>query len=185
MSIGLFGGSFNPPHVCHTLATLWALQTRELDEVWWIPTYDHAFDKDLVDFGHRRDMCRLAISDLDNVSVSEIEADLGGESRTVDTVRELTRRHPEETFALIVGADILDETDDWKAWDELMEMVRLVVIGRERYGEREDDQSPPITLPDVSSTKTREALRNRDREWLETWIPREVLAYVDDHELYL
>lgn len=187
MSIGLFGGSFNPPHVCHTLATVWAVQTRDLDEVWWIPTFKHAFSKDLVDFEHRRQMCSLATAGFSDVSVSGIEAEMGGESRTVDTVRELRRRHPGQAFALIVGADILDETDEWKEWDALMEMVRLVVVGRQghRDAPHGDSEAAGLTLPDVSSTRTREALRNRERDWLETWIPGDVLAYIDKHDLYL
>jgi nicotinate-nucleotide adenylyltransferase len=131
-------------------------------------------------------MCRRAVDGYNDVSVSSVEADMGGESRTIDTVRELKSRHPDETFALIIGSDILAETDQWKQWDELMEMVSLVVIGRQGHDEPSNEgQDGAITLPDVSSTRTREALRQRDRAWLETWIPRRVLTYIDEHELYL
>lgn len=133
--VGLFGGSFNPPHVCHTLATCWALQTGNLDEVWWLPTYQHAFGKDLVGFETRVAMCELALRDLNRVKICTIERELGGESRTIDTVKALKARHPGDAYTLIVGADILAERHKWKNWEGLMELVSLKVIGRAGYEE--------------------------------------------------
>lgn len=183
MEIGLFGGSFNPPHVCHTLVTVWALETRELDEVWWIPTYEHAFGKDLVDYEHRRRMCQRALRRLGDVRISDIEQDIGGESRTIDTVRELERRQPDDDLSLIVGSDILEETDEWKAWEELVDRVELVVVHRSGYDE-EADEGVDFWLPDVSSTDIREAIRKGNREALDDWMAASVLRYVDEHELY-
>ena len=184
MNVGLFGGSFNPPHVCHSLVTIWALQTRRLDEVWWIPTFQHAFDKRLVGYDHRRRMCELVTADFRGVRVSNIESELGGESRTIETVRALEEKSPEVDFSLIVGADILEEADEWKAWDELMERVELVVVGRAGYDEAPGEDPSTFVLPDVSSTKVRRALHQRDHSWLDDWIPAEVLDYVDQHDLY-
>ena len=132
-NVALFGGSFNPPHICHTLATLWVLQTQPIDEVWWIPTFEHAFSKDLVDFSDRMEMCKEATSDLQNVRINSIEKELGGESRTIDTVQALRGEHPDRAFWLMVGADILEETSRWKDWDGLMELVHLIVVGRRGY----------------------------------------------------
>ena len=186
MRIGLFGGSFNPPHVCHTIATLWALQTCRLDEVLWIPTYQHAFDKSLAPFEQRETMCRRAVEPIDGATVDLIERELGGESRTIDTVRALEQRDPSAEYALIVGSDILDDVDQWKAWDALVERTDLIVIGRAGF-ESTDTRSTgthDFELPNISSSRTREALEQRDREWLETWIPSSVLDYIDEHDLY-
>ena len=106
-NVGLFGGSFNPPHVCHALATLWALQTHGLDEVWWVPTYQHAFGKDLVSFEHRLEMCRRATRALGQVQIHDIERRMGGESRTIDTVEVLTQENPGVKFWLIVGTALI------------------------------------------------------------------------------
>lgn len=183
MEIGLFGGSFNPPHVCHTLVTVWALETRDLDEVWWIPTYEHAFGKDLVDYEHRRRMCQRALRRVDDVCISDIERDIGGESRTIDTVRELEWRRPDDEFSLIVGSDILEETDEWKAWEELVDRVELVVVHRSGYDE-EAGEASDFWLPDVSSSDIRGALREGNREALGDWMADSVLRYVDEHDLY-
>ena len=192
--VALFGGSFNPPHVCHTLATMWVLQTQPVDEVWWIPTFEHAFDKQLIDFEARLDMCRLAVADLQRVRITDIERTLGGESRTVDTVRQLSSRHADTDFSLIIGADILGDVDRWKDWQGLTEMVHLIVIGRQGY-HRDEPQafcharsvtdSLDLELPDVSSTLIRDSLAGCDYDAVRPWIPRAVLEYIDEHKLYL
>ena len=186
MRIGLFGGSFNPPHVCHTIATLWALQTCRLDEVLWIPTYQHAFEKTLAPFEQRAAMCRRAVAPIDGAEVDPIERDLGGESRTIDTVRALEERDAAAEYALIIGSDILEEVDEWKAWEELKERTELIVIGRAGFESTQErsTRAHDFELPNISSSRTREALADRDRGWLETWIPASVLDYIDEHDLY-
>lgn len=180
-NVGLFGGSFNPPHVCHTLATLWALQTQGLDEVWWIPTYQHAFGKDLVSFEHRLSMCERATRALGQVKIQDIERRMGGESRTIDTVEVLLRENPGHRFSLIVGTDILKETHKWKRWDELMELVDLVVVGRKGHLDALDSE---FSLPAVSSTGLRASLRGDGEVDVESWMVRDVLTYAREHELY-
>ncbi|MFU8804787.1 MAG: nicotinate (nicotinamide) nucleotide adenylyltransferase [Bradymonadaceae bacterium] len=183
--VGLFGGSFNPPHVCHTLATLWALQTHPLDEVWWIPTYQHAFAKDLASYDHRRRMCELATAPISRVRIVDIERELGGESRTIDTVRALKERHPDTTFHLIVGADILAETHRWKNWDELLELVQLLVVGRTGFNDENLEAGIDLRLPNISSTTIRKALSRCDYDSLRPWMPRDVLDYIHEHRLYV
>lgn len=193
--IALFGGSFNPPHVCHSLATLWVLQTQPVDEVWWIPTFQHAFDKALVAFNNRLTMCELATQDLHRVRVDDIERTLGGESRTIDTVRALIKREPHCRFSLVIGADILAETARWKNWEGLMELVELIVVGRRGYDDHrgDGDDQPSHTmadaidleLPDISSTLIRDALAECDYDTVGAWIPRSVLGHISEHRLYL
>ena len=187
--IGLYGGSFNPPHVCHTMATLWALQTTPIEQVWWLPTYQHAFGKDLADFDSRVAMCELATAPIRGASVHTIERELGGESRTIDTVEALGERHPGATFWLIIGTDILAETSKWKQWDLLMERVELVVVGRQGYAQDEkggETPAPSFALPGVSSTLIREALLHErwDDPLLDDWMISPVLDYIRAHSLF-
>lgn len=184
MRIGLFGGSFNPPHVCHVMATLWALKTRRVDEVWWIPANRHAFGKDLVSYDKRRKMCEYATEGIQGVDISDVEREMGGESRTIDTVRELRRRHEGAEFVLLVGADILEETDEWKEWETLVELTDVVVVGRGDYAEEQPDETVDFRLPDVSSTEIRGSLSDGGAAWLEDWVPRKVLEFIDDEGLY-
>jgi nicotinate-nucleotide adenylyltransferase len=183
--IGLFGGSFNPPHICHTLATVWAKQTQSLDEIWWIPTFKHAFSKELLDFDHRLEMSHLAVSRLDSVYVSEIERKIGGESRTVDTVDKLRETYPDSSFSLLVGSDILEQKDDWKEWERLMSMVDLIVVGREGHYEGLDSENHRFRLPDISSTEMRKQLKEQNYDRLDGWLNDAVLDYIETNELYL
>src|SRR5690554_6595041 len=182
--IGLFGGSFNPPHICHTLTTVWAMPTHRLDEVWWVPTSEHAFDKALASFEHRIRMCQLALGHLAGVSICQIERDLGGEGRTIDTVQALNERYPNHDYSLIVGSDILGEAERWNNWDGLMELVDLIVIGRAGHSGDAHPKSTEFRLPNVSSTRVREQLGEDNYEDLRFWLARDVLDYVRRHEIY-
>jgi len=184
MHIGIFGGSFNPPHVCHVLATVWVYETRPVEEIWWVPTYEHAFDKELESYEHRRQMCEFATEKYPYVRVDGVERELGGRSHTIDTVRKLEEDHTDADFSLIVGSDILEETDDWKQWDALMERVDLIVVGRDEHASAGASDVSAFALPDVSSTRARRALSGRQREWLREWIPADVREYIEREDLY-
>ena len=180
MRIALYGGSFNPPHVVHQMVMLYVLQTRNVNEIWMIPTYRHAFGKDLAPFEDRLAMCREAIHPLGPcVKCSDIERELGGESRTLDTVRALKVRHPEHRWALVLGSDIRAETHKWKSFDLLAEEVDMIWIGRLGQGETGRDD---IAFPDVSSREIRRKLKFN--ESVEGLLPKGVLDYARDHELY-
>ena len=187
--VGLFGGSFNPPHLCHAMATLWTLQTTPVEEVWWIPTYRHAFGKDLASFEDRMAMCAKAVGGLGGVRVLAVERELGGESRTIDTVAHLQHLHPGCDFWLVVGTDILAQTQDWKDWAGLMAQVNLVVVGRGGYGDDAQARAgtmPEFSLPAVSSTSIRQACARQqwDASILHQWVSMEVREYIRAHRLY-
>src|SRR6187549_742241 len=107
MRVALFGGSFNPPHVGHQLAALYVLETAAVDELWFVPTFLHPFDKPLERFADRFALCQRAAEALGpRVRVSDIEARLGGQSRTLRTVQTLIAAHPDVVFSLVIGSDL-------------------------------------------------------------------------------
>lgn len=168
------------------MATLWVLQTQPIDEVWWIPTFQHAFDKKLASFDDRLDMCQAALKDLRRARISTVERRMGGESRTIDTVQLLMKENPGVEFSLVIGADILGEVDRWKNWEGLMELVGLIVVGRRGYDPKRADQgSVDLELPDISSTTIREALQACDYAKISSWIPHQVLEIISSRKLYL
>ncbi len=178
MHIGLFGGSFNPPHVGHGLGCCYLLETTSLDQIWLLPTFRHAFDKALAPYGHRVRMCeRLAASFAGRVVVSRVEEERGDVSYTIDTVRYLQAKHPEHTFEWIIGADILEETEGWKDFDRLKEMIRFRVLGRQGY-----PLGGTVAIPDVSSTE----IRRRLAQGLPIGhlVPTAVRAYIEETGLY-
>src|SRR6185295_8457563 len=123
--VALFGGSFNPPHVAHQMVCLYVLETEPVDEVVVVPCWKHPFDKELVPFADRLEMCRRAMEPLGpRVSVSNIEEEIGGEtSRTLVTLEALAKQRPAVQWRLVIGADILPEREKWWRWSDIEKMA--------------------------------------------------------------
>jgi nicotinate-nucleotide adenylyltransferase len=180
-SIAILGGSFNPPHVAHLMAAYWTLATQEVSELWLLPTWRHPFGMALAPFEDRVRMCELAIRPLRGAAVGTAEAELADDplvGKTARTLEHLRAKHPSHDFALVVGADVLPETDKWYRWDRVQALARIVIVGREGY--------PPVagapSLPAISSTDVRARLaRGEDVSGL---VPRKVREYVEAKGLY-
>lgn len=178
--IAILGGSFNPPHVAHQMICLWLLATERADEVWLVPCYQHPFQKQLVPFSHRAEMCALAARSLPDgrVRVSRVEEELGGESRTLHTIEHLIAAHPEHRFQLVIGADILLEKHLWYRFDEIERLAPPIVLGRAGY----PSPAGVPELPAVSSTAVRARLAAGEE--VSGLVPAAVLAYLETHGLY-
>jgi nicotinate-nucleotide adenylyltransferase len=181
MRVALFGGSFNPPHIAHQLGALYVLETGSLDELWLIPCFRHPFEKALEGFDDRMKMCeRLAAPLGARVRVSDIERRLGGESRTLLTVRALQGEHPGTDFEVVIGSDLIAETNRWFGIEELRQRSRFLVVGRSGFSE--SAPADQVAMPAVSSTDVRERLRSgRPVDHL---VPRRVLDYIRERGLY-
>lgn len=181
MRVAFFGGSFNPPHVAHQLVALYVLETSAVDELWFVPCYKHPFDKALAPFEHRLRMCELAASALGpRVRVNDIERRLGGESRTLETIKALRKEMPGQTFHLVVGADIEHEIATWYGAEELLRTVPRIVVGRSGFvGGPTGSQ---VTMPAVSSTEVRARLARGDS--VAGMLPTQVESYLRKHALY-
>ena len=179
--IAVYGGSFDPPHLGHVLSVAWALSAANIDEVWVIPTWEHAFGKSHgATFEARMAMCELAFAPFHDVELLDIERELGGVSRTLDTLEALRADHADVSFRLLIGADVLPTTDRWHRWDDIVQLAPPLVVGREGYATPEDCL---ISIPDVSSTEVRAALeRAGDVRGL---VPAAVIAYVQEQGLYV
>lgn len=178
--IAVYGGSFDPPHVAHVMATLWVLATTDVEKVLVVPTFQHPLDKrSHAEFDDRVRMCELAFADVRRVEISRIEEELGGPSRTLHTLEELKRRMPDRELRLLLGTDLLPETPRWHRFDRVAELAPPIMVGRAGH------ESPPgvvVELPDISSTDVRERLvRGEDVTGL---VPRAVIAYAAERGLY-
>jgi nicotinate-nucleotide adenylyltransferase len=179
MRVALYGGSFNPPHVAHQMVTLYVLETAPIDEVWLVPTCQHAFGKPLAPFEDRLAMCQRAAAPLGaRVKVSDIESAIGGESRTLPTVRRLQALFPNETFSLVIGADLVAEVPTWFGGAELQATVPFIVVGRGGVAA----PGGGLAMPQVSSTAVRDALAAKRS--VDGLVPRSVLDYIRQRGLY-
>lgn len=176
MRVALFGGSFDPPHIGHQMAMLYVLATARVDRLLMVPCFRHPFDKRLTPFAHRLEMARRAAEVFsDRVEISDIERRIGGESRTLHTVRALLAERPGSEIVVVIGSDLVAERERWYGYDELAELVDFAVVGRAGYG-------GPVEIPDVSSTEIRARLERR--ESVEGLLPTVVTEYIAAHELY-
>jgi nicotinate-nucleotide adenylyltransferase len=183
--VAVFGGSFNPPHVGHVLAVVYALSTAPLDEVLVVPVYQHPFAKHLAPFADRLAMLHLALDWLPRVTVSTVEEELGGESRTLRTLEHLSATNPGWSLRLLVGADVLGDVPKWHRWDRIAELAPPIVLGRVGYdGGADPAGAPPALLPRVSSTEIREALAAGDVDAVRALVPAKVLDHIVARGLY-
>jgi nicotinate-nucleotide adenylyltransferase len=179
MRVAFFGGSFNPPHVAHQLVSLYVLETATVDELWLVPCWKHPFDKPLAPYPQRLRMCELAVAALGpRARVSDIEGRLGGESRTLQTIRALRAEHPEHAFSLVLGADIVPELPMWYGAEELLRTVPRIVVGRGGVA-----GGGGLVMPAVSSTEVRARLAKG--ESTSDLVPHAVEAYIREHGLYI
>ena len=189
-TIGVLGGSFNPPHVAHVDICRQALAGARVRRVIVVPAYQHPFGKPLAPFHHRMAMARLAFEPFgDKVEISNIEEALRGISYTIDTVRALRRRHRTARFRLLMGADVLPELPKWKDIRELLQLAPALVLPRAGMPIPPiPDGLPNIEIvgvqpPDVSSSSVRQQLARGEEEI--PVVPRSVMDYIRRHGLYM
>ena len=130
MRIGLFGGTFDPPHAAHRGACLLAMKRIGLDRVWWLVTPGNPLkdDRALHDLDERVEAARRVAKDP-RIDVSCLESVIGTRY-TIDTVRYLRRRASGLHFVWIMGADNLAQFHRWQNWRDIASEVPIAVIDR-------------------------------------------------------
>jgi nicotinate-nucleotide adenylyltransferase len=128
--IGLFGGTFDPPHDAHLAATLLALKRLALDRVWWLVTPGNPL-KDTDDLAplDRRIAAARALARHSRIDVTGFEAEIGVRY-TYDTIRYLLSRCPGVHFVWIMGADNLRSFHRWQRWRDIAALVPIAVVDR-------------------------------------------------------
>lgn len=180
MRVALLGGSFNPPHIGHLMAALYVRTTLDFDQVWLVPSAQHPFGKALAPFEDRVALCEAMAADLGPwLRVSQAEAHVGGEGRTIELLEWLLPRHPGVQFGFVIGSDILADLPKWKAWDRVQALVEIVVLRRAGYP-APGAIGPP--LAEVSSSEIRRQFEAGVSPG--ELVPRAVLAVARARGLY-
>lgn len=133
--IGIYGGSYNPPHIGHCLAAAEMVRHLELDRLIIMPaaTPPH---KSLPEGSptpeDRLALCHLSFAGIAQAEVSDLELRRQGPSYTVDTLKELRELYPSDELFLIMGTDMLLSFDQWRSPEEIAAMATLAVMHREK-----------------------------------------------------
>jgi nicotinate-nucleotide adenylyltransferase len=144
-SLGILGGTFNPPHLGHLAVARHARQELGLQRVLLVPAHTAPYKSSAsgavggaggVSAGdpgpqHRLRMCQLAVAGEEGLAVSAVEVERGGLSYTVDTLRSIHASHPNAQLTFIVGADTAGTLGSWREPAELLELAQLAVATRD------------------------------------------------------
>lgn len=194
MKIGIFGGTFDPPHNTHLAIAQSAKDQLGLDDIIMIPAARNPLKtlQSAASSKQRLEMTRLAVEGLPGFSVSDIEISRGGRSYTVDSLQELTFALPGD-YWVIMGADSLRNFHEWKAPEKILKMARLAVALRPPQSREliEAVLTPEtraridwLEIPptDLSSTDIRGNIARK--RTVSLWVPEKVLQYIEKHKLY-
>ena len=131
--IGIFGGSFHPPHLGHILAAREFQRKLALDTLLLIPAGIPPHKTiGQIDAKHRLEMTRLAAQELENTQVLDIELRREGRSYTADTVEALRQQYPDDELFLLMGTDMFYTFDKWYQPERIVKEVTLAVVHRDR-----------------------------------------------------
>ena len=130
MAIGLYGGSFNPPHAAHRMVAETALERLGLDRLWVLVTPGNPLkDNRALPPAAERMAATRALFDDPRIVVTDVEAGVGA-ARTHEVIRHLKARAPGVRFVWIMGADNLGGLHNWGRWREIADLVPIAVVDR-------------------------------------------------------
>lgn len=128
MSIGLFGGSFNPAHAGHLHVATMGLNTLGLDQVWWMVSPQNPLKPKQPSYASRVKTVE-ALNLPSRMCLSHMEQDFGTQY-TIDTILAACRRWPHTRFVFLMGADNFLQLPKWKSWRTIIETVPIAIISR-------------------------------------------------------
>jgi len=193
MRIGLFGGSFDPPHNGHLMVAQAIQESLNLDSLIFIPAFKapHKTELKQTDSIHRDRMIKLAIEGNPSFSVDGYEMEKEGVSFTIDTVKEFKNRYPEAEHNLffIIGSDSLQEFHTWKDPFEILKNCHIVIAGRPYYSSVDVDPliMSKVLVTDIPQVEiSSKRIRNRIKLGLSVkyMMPDGVLKYINENGLY-
>ena len=194
--IGIYGGTFNPPHIGHVRAAEYAVEALQLDKLLMIPAYaapHKALPENTPSPRQRLQMLQLSIGGNQRISASDLEICREGTSYTYETIGQVQQQYPNAQLYLLMGSDMFTSFSTWKCADMISSQVTLVVLLRGEQAEQKRIQESaaqmqhaqvvylknPVT--EISSTQMRRLLALRCAE---EYLPKGVGNYIRQQGLY-
>jgi nicotinate-nucleotide adenylyltransferase len=195
--VGLFGGTFDPPHVGHLILASEAKSQLELTRILWTVTPDppHKQDQPITSLDHRLAMVKLAIEDNPSFELSDLELNRPGPHYTIDTIKLLAHQNPNAEIVPIIGGDSLNDLPSWHQPKEILyaahwvgvmrrpgEEANLDALERELPGIRSKIHYVDAPLLEIASREIRD--RAATGKPFRYYLPESVYEYIERHHLY-
>ena len=192
--LGVFGGSFDPPHLAHVALARAAVEQLALDELRVLPT-GQAWHKarTLTAAHHRLAMARVAFAEVPRAAVDDRELRRSGPTYTIDTLRLLREERPDAELLLVIGADQAEALHGWRASEEILRLATVAVAARARP----DPDAPPLDpsslpggrlaaaeLPPMPVSATQVRALAAAGQGIGHLVPPGVASYIARHHLY-
>ena len=194
MKIGIFGGSFNPPHKKHKEIAQELIRNHYVDKIIFVPTgTKYEYKSNLLSNEKRLTMIKLMIGQDQNMKVSTYELQ-DKVVYTYQTLDHFTRKYPHDEIYFICGTDNLSYIDKWKHGNELLKKYKFLIIKRSTHNiepllEKYKNYREHIIITDieednVSSTEIRVKLKNKQLEEIKVLLDNRVYQYIVKNKLY-
>lgn len=193
MKIGIYGGSFNPPHKMHLQMAVKLIENNVLDKVIYVPTGTKYPKSGLASNIDRYEMIKRMIQDYSNLEVSDYEL----KQELVYTYQTLTyfkEKYPDAEIYFLLGSDLLKQITTWRNYTYILENFKILVTPRN--GDTKEELSKlelpskeniiytNLPLESLSSTKIREAILANDTKFLRKNLNPKVFRYIIERNLY-
>lgn len=193
MNVGIFGGSFDPPHTAHSRIAEFARSNFGLELILWVPAYDppHKSQNQLTQYQNRLGMVRAATADHRSFRVSDIESTIERPTYTVRMLDALRERYPDAEFYLILGSDSLKQFHSWLRPDVIAQRVQFLVYPRAGYSVAETDLPEYLhgrvqfmEAPEIAISAEHIRSRFSGGQPVRHLVSDDVLSYIVKHRLY-
>ncbi len=192
--IGLFGGSFDPPHLAHRSIAEHAVNQLELDMLHVLPTGTawHKNTKPSLS-SYRLEMTKLNFSDLPRTFIDDREIKREGPSFTIDTLNELSKQYMNASFFLIIGQDQAQSLENWKNLDDILRLAIIVVAARGDTFGKLTSWTPPLAIqsrfkqldiPVMGVSATQIRMKIAGNQDVGSLVYEPVARYIEQYKIY-
>lgn len=187
--IGVFGGTFDPPHIGHLVAALDAREVLGLDEVLLVVAnvpWQKVDERQVSPAADRLALVQAAAAGVEGLAVTDLELRRGGPSYTADTLAELAAADPGAELFVILGFDAAAGFDTWERYQEVAERATLVVVDRPGPSRPLDDRFDwvRVDIPELEISSTDLRRRVADGRSIRYLVPDAVATCIAERGLY-
>ncbi|MEW5797461.1 MAG: nicotinate (nicotinamide) nucleotide adenylyltransferase [Bacteroidota bacterium] len=189
--IGIYGGTFNPPHIGHLITAECVKESLGLDEIFFIPSFISPHKQEGEEFSavHRFEMMQRAIEGNEYFNVSDFEILRRETSYSVTTLEHFKKEFPQDELYLIIGMDNYLTFHLWKEPERIMEIALLAVMNRPNYPRKVNvvigtKKTVFVDVPDIDVSSSDIRFRVKSGKSIRYLVPFSVERYIREHNLY-